>query len=282
MYRVCYLCLILIDLPVCPTYELLHVLFSCIVYVLYVLFLSLFQSVHHMNYCRCCFYVSCMFLVSYSYRSSSLSNIWIIAGVVFMYRVCSLCLILIDLPVCPPYELLQVLFLCIVYVPCVLFLSLFQSVQHMNYCRCYFYISCMFFMSYSYRSSSLSNVWIIAGVVFMYRVCSYVLFLSIFQSVHHMNYCRCCFYVSCMFLVCYSYRSSSLSNIWIIAGVVFMYRVCSLCLIPIDLTVCPIYELLQVLFSCIVYVLYVLFLSIFQSVQRMNYCRCCILVCISH
>ena len=144
MYRVCSLCLVPIDLPVCPTYELLQMLFLCIVYVTYVLFLSIFQSVQHMNYCMCCFHVSCMFFMSYSYRSSSLSTIWIIAGVVFMYRVCSLCLILIALPVCPTYELLQVLFLYIVYVLYVLFLSIFQSVQRMNYCRCCFHVSRMF------------------------------------------------------------------------------------------------------------------------------------------
>ena len=75
-----------------------------------------------------------------------------------MYRVCSLCPIPIYLPVCPTYELLQVLFLCIVYVAYVLFLSIFQSVQHMNYCRCCFYVSCMVFMSYSYQSTRLSNL----------------------------------------------------------------------------------------------------------------------------
>jgi len=86
-------------------------LFLCIVCVLCVSFLSIFQSVRHMNYWRFCFYVPCMFYMSHSYR----------------------------LPVCPTYDLLQVLFLCIVNV----------------------------FMSYSYRSTSLSNVWVIAGVAFI-------------------------------------------------------------------------------------------------------------------
>jgi len=66
--RVCHL--------ICVRHKLKHgCLFLCIVYVLYVLFLSIFQSVQHMNYCSCCFYVLCMFFMSYSYRSASLSNI---------------------------------------------------------------------------------------------------------------------------------------------------------------------------------------------------------------
>jgi len=116
MYRVCSVSLIPIELPVCPTYELLQVLVLCIVCVLYVSFLSNCQSVQHMNYCRCC----------------------------FMYCVCSVCLIPIELPVCPTYDLLRVLFcmyrvcsVCLIPIDC-------QSVQRMSCC----------------------------SFVFMYRVCS--------------------------------------------------------------------------------------------------------------
>ena len=92
-----------------------------------------------------------MFCLSHSYPATSLSNILIISGVVFIYRVYSVSLIPIEMPVCPAYELLQVLFLCTVYVLYVSFLSSYQSVQRMSYCRFCFYVWCILCMSHFYR-----------------------------------------------------------------------------------------------------------------------------------
>jgi len=64
-----------------------------------------------------------------------------------------------------------------------------------------FPFSCLFYNMY--RAKSETGLF-----VFMHRVCSLSLISIDIQSVQYMIYCRCCFYISCMFFKSYSYLSN--------------------------------------------------------------------------
>jgi len=62
------------------------------------------------------------------------ADIWLL---VLMYRVCSLCLVAIYLPVCPTYELLQVLHLSLYIPPEFVLVLIILSVI----CRCILFVA---------------------------------------------------------------------------------------------------------------------------------------------